>query len=333
MSKKKQGKKGAMAKSPSSAQKAVASKAKTQEKLVRLSPGIYRNAKGERVNSRGQPIDARGRVVRKQPPPPAAKEPPPAPGQEQPGQQQSGDFRTMTPEQQQKQLSTDIGSGLQQQMQFLAQQGQFQPGDFGQQMTQAYDTVMQNFERANAPEFARQQADFRQMAAERGLDPNSEAYKSLSQQLNQQQQDARQQAMLTAQQAASNVQQQAFNQAETQYKMPGTMMGAFAPLFGTAGEQQQFGQTLGWEQNKFAQQYQQDLEKLRKQYEYQNKLQASAPRGDPNALTYEQRRNLIFDEAAARAGFQTPEQQPPKTNMGNAFVSGAASGGATQLTS
>lgn len=308
-------KKGAMATSPSSARQ----QQKAKEGLRRVSPGVYQNAKGERVNSRGQLMDARGRVVRKETPPPAQAAAPAQPAQP----------AAPTPQQQ---LEQGIYGGLGQQLGYMAQQGQFQPGDFGAQMQGAYQNVMQNFERSNAQKFAREQADFRQMAAERGLDPNSEAYRSLSQQLNQQQQDARMQAMGEAQKAAQSVQQQGFTQGLQTYQAPATMLGALSPLYGQFGEQQQFGQSLTWEQQKLAQQHRNQMEQLR----LQGRLQAQMPRGDPNALTFQQRLELMDREMANRAaiqGNQPPEQQPPTQSPGNAYVEGVASGGATQLVS
>lgn len=304
-------KKGAMSVSPSAARQ----QAKAQEGLRRISPGVYQNAKGERVNSRGQLMDSRGRVVKKEAPPAQAAAPaqPTAPAAPTP----------------QQQLEQGIYGGLGQQLGYMAQQGQFQPGDFGAQMQGAYQNVMQNFERSNAQKFAREQADFRQMAAERGLDPNSEAYKSLSQQLNQQQQDARMQAMGEAQKAAQAIQQQGFTQGLQTYQAPATMLSALSPLYGQFGEQQQFGQSLTWEQQKLAQQHRNQMEQLR----LQGQLQAQMPRGDPNALTYQQRLELMDREMANRAAIQGNQQQQPQTNMGNEFISGAASGAATQLVS
>lgn len=305
-------KKGAMSVSPSAARQ----QAKAQEGLRRISPGVYQNAKGERVNSRGQPMDSRGRVVKKEAPPAQAAAP------AQPAQPAAP-----TPQQQ---LEQGIYGGLGQQLGYMAQQGQFQPGDFGSQMQGAYENVMQNFDRSTGQKFAREQADFRQMAAERGLDPNSEAYRSLSQQLNQQQQDARMQAMGEAQKAAQSVQQQGFTQGLQAYQAPATMLGALSPLYGQFGEQQQFGQSLTWEQQKLAQQHRNQMEQLR----LQGQLQARMPRGDPNALTYQQRLELMDREMANRAAIQGNQQpQQPDPNLTNEVISGATSGAATQLMS
>jgi hypothetical protein len=301
-------KKGAMATSPST----QAKKSAAQSGIRRVSPGIYQNAKGERVNSSGQQIDARGRVVRKEPPQaaipatPAAETQPATPAQP-------------TPEQQ---VGQGIYGGLNQQLGFLQSQGQFQPGDFGAQMQQAYGNVMQNFERTMGPQFAREQADFRQMAAERGLDPNSEAYRSLQQQVNQNQESQRQAAMSAAQTAAQGVQQQGFTQAATQYQMPGTMMGAFAPFYGELGQQQRVGQELTWEQQKLAQQGQQALEQIR----LQGQINRSMPRGDPNALTFAQRLEYLDRQMANEAAIRGNQSPQKEQSTGNAFVSGAASG-------
>lgn len=299
-----QKKKGAMATSPSAAKKATAK----EQGLRRVSPGVYRNKAGERVNSSGRRIDARGRAVRAaQPAQPTQATQPAQPGQPS--------------------LEQQVQGGIGQQLGFMANQGAFQPGDFGQQMEQAYGNVMQNFERTMGPQFAREQADFRQMAAERGLDPNSEAYRSLQQQVNQNQESQRQAAMSAAQTASQAVQQQGFNQAATQYQMPATMMGAFAPFYNEMGEQQRFGQGLTWEQQKLQEQHRQQMEQLR----LQGQIQRSMPRGDPNALTFAQRMEMLdrqmTNEAAIR-GNQPPQKEQ---STGNAVTQGIASGVASQM--
>jgi hypothetical protein len=308
--------KGAMAKSPSGAANRQA--AAKKKELARVSPGVYRNKEGQRVNASGQRIDERGRVLKIEAKPPAT--PPPAAAAEQSAVEQQPSAPT---------VEQNLTGGLGQQLGYLQQQGAFQPGDFGQQMEGAYQNVMQNFQRTMEPQFARQQADFRQMAAERGLDPNSEAYRALQEQVNLSQESARLGAMSQAQQAAQAVQQQGFTQAATQYSMPATMMGAFAPFYGEMGEQQRFGQGLTWEQQKLAEQHRQAMEQLR----LQGQLQRSMPRGDPNALTYQQRLELMDREMANRAaiqGLQNPQQQQ-SPSTGNAFQQGAAQGVGTAI--
>lgn len=140
-----------------------------------------------------------------------------------------------------------IGQGMQQYMNYMQQQGAFNPGSFQDQMNQAYGDVMKQFEMTTGPQFQREQAEFQQMAAERGLDPNSEAYRSLQQQLNQRQDTARQAAMLQGNQAAQAIQEQAFGQAERQYQMPGQMLQAYAPFYGQMGETARLGQAQTFE--------------------------------------------------------------------------------------
>ena len=310
----KQKAKGAMAKSPST--KAKPGQAQKKKDIVRVSPGVYRNKEGQRVNAQGQRIDQRGRVIKVEAKQPSA----PPPAQQAPGQEAAA----------QPTFEQGLTGGMQQQLDYIRSQGQFQPGDFGAQMQSAYGNVMQNFERTMAPQFARQQADFNQMAAERGLDPNSEAYKSLRQQMNQEQESARLGAMSQAQAAAQAVQSQAFEQAQTQYQMPATMLGAYAPFYGEMGEQQRFGQGLSWEQQKLGEQHRQQMEQLR----LQGKIQAQMPRGDPNALTYQQRLNLLNQEMFNRAAIENMnagQQQGQQTSNSNAATSGLAQGVSSQI--
>lgn len=108
----------------------------------------------------------------------------------------------------------------------------FRPGSFQEQMDAAYNNVYDQFNRRNQAEFARQTQDFDQMAADRGLDPNSAAYKTLSKQLYDRQDVARQEAQSAALQASYGVQQQGFEQAAKTSLMPGEIAGQFAPVWG-----------------------------------------------------------------------------------------------------
>lgn len=140
-----------------------------------------------------------------------------------------------------------IGQGMQQYLNYMQQQGAFQPGSFQDQMNQAYQNTMSMFDQTTAAQFQREQEDFQQMAAERGLDPNSEAYRSLQQQLSQRQDQARQAAMSQAQQNAYAVQSQAFGQEKDVYQMPATMLGQFAPFYGQMGEDTRQTNLLGFQ--------------------------------------------------------------------------------------
>lgn len=137
-------------------------------------------------------------------------------------------------------MNYNANQGLMQQMQYAQQQGAFNPGSFQEQMDKAYNNVMSQFERTTQEQFAREQKDFQQMAAERGLDPNGEAYKALQKQVFDRQDMARQNAMSSAQQAAQGVQAQAYGQATNTYQMPFQQMQAFNPMYQSqAGMQSQ----------------------------------------------------------------------------------------------
>jgi hypothetical protein len=154
-----------------------------------------------------------------------------------------GDYGNMPLEQQnwEQQFGTlnyGANQGLMNQMQFAQAQGAFNPGSFQQQMDQAYNNVMDQFNRTTQEQFRQEQQNFEQMAAERGLDPSGEAYRALQKQVFDRQDMARQNAMSQAQQAAQGVQAQAYGQAASTYQMPFQQMGAFAPFYGAQANMQ-----------------------------------------------------------------------------------------------
>ena len=135
----------------------------------------------------------------------------------------------------QQQLQTTSGTsadifqrmgGYAQQFDPATMQSQYDP-IYSQEMERARQNVMGQFERQMGPEFQRQQEQFQQMAAERGLDPNSVAYKTQLQQLNERQDAARQQAMSSAESAAQGVQSQMYQQATGLSLLPGQIAGQF----------------------------------------------------------------------------------------------------------
>ena len=135
----------------------------------------------------------------------------------------------------QQQLQTTSGTsadifqrmgGYAQQFDPATMQSQYDP-IYSQEMERARQNVMGQFERQMGPEFQRQQEQFQQMAAERGLDPNSVAYKTQLQQLNERQDAARQQAMSGAESAAQGVQSQMYQQATGLSLLPGQIAGQF----------------------------------------------------------------------------------------------------------
>jgi hypothetical protein len=226
----------------------------------------------------------------------------------------------LTPQQIESRVGTATGTGVEQFMNMISQQGAFQPGSYDQQIQNARQNVLNQFEAANAPEFARQQAEFNQMAAERGLDPNSVAYKTLQQQLTQRQDAARQGAMMAAEQAADQRQQQIFGQQLQQYQAPASMLGAFAPFYG------QFGQRL-------TEQEQQELAKQQMAQDWQ-KAQLAAQTGLQQAkigqfgqLSPEQQFEMQRQQYGFMAGLkQLPGELPQQPSSSSNILSGLAQG-------
>ena len=226
----------------------------------------------------------------------------------------------LTPQQIEQRVGAATGGGVEQFMNIIGQQGAFQPGSYADQMNTARQSVLQQFERTQAPEFQRQQADFAQMAAERGLDPNGAAYKTLQQQLTQRQDAAREGAMLAAEQAAQGVQAQAFGQQLQGYQAPAAMLGAFAPFYG------QFGQRL-------TEQEQQELAKQQMAQDWQ-KAQLAAQTGLQQAkigqfgqLSPEQQFEMQRQQYGFMAGLkQLPGELPQQPSTGSSVVSGLGGG-------
>lgn len=227
----------------------------------------------------------------------------------------------LTPQQIEQRVGAQTGAGVGQFMDIIGQQGAFQPGSFADQMNTARQNVMQQFEATQAPEFARQQADFNQMAAERGLDPNSAAYKTLQQQLTQRQDAARQGAMLAAEQAAQQIQQQGFAQAAQAYQLPASMLGAFAPFYG------QFGQRL-------TEQEQQDLAMKKMQQDAQIAREQIAGGitqsriGQFGQLSPEQQFQMLKEKQAHDLALQMMPGQQQQRPSSSANILGAAAQGA-----
>ena len=242
-------------------------------------------------------------------------------------------IQELPPEQMFERVGGQTAAGIESLMGQIQGQGAFQPGTYQDMMNQAYQNVMNQFEMTQGPQFQREQADFQQMAAERGLDPNSEAYKTMQQQLNQRQDLARQGAMKVAQQQAQAVQQQGFEQAAQQYQMPGQMLGAYSPFY------QQFGA-----QQESLRQAQLAREEMANRLE-QQRISAGATLGaaqtgifgrlSPQQELAEREKQRAHEWAVAgmKYGPQAPQPLPPSPSAGNAFVGGLAQGIGAGITS
>lgn len=227
---------------------------------------------------------------------------------------QAPDFRTLSPEQQAEQMAGTSGSvyeqmaGYAQQFDPRTMQSQYDP-IYSQEMERARQNVMGQFERQMAPEFQRQQEQFQQMAAERGLDPNSVAYKTQLQQLNERQDAARQQAMSSAETAAQGVQQSMFSQAGQMAMMPGQIAGQFQDPY-----KLNFAQML--EQQKMA------FEARQAELERQNRLQIARTQSSGNQGPNEYDRYI---EQLINQGYDNSPQPNPFAGGVSGFVGGFGS--------
>lgn len=109
---------------------------------------------------------------------------------------------------------------------------EWNPGSFESQMDAAYDNVYNRFQRRNQDEFSRQNDELSQIAADRGLDPNSGAYRAMYKLNADRQDNARQEAMSAATDAAYGVQKQGFDQYRAGQLMPGEVAGQFQGIWG-----------------------------------------------------------------------------------------------------
>ena len=164
------------------------------------------------------------------------------------------------------------------------------------------------------------------MAAERGLDPNSEAYKTLQQQLNQRQDLARQGAMAQAQQQAQAVQSQGFGQALQQYQAPAAMLGAYSPFYQQFGQQQESLRQAELAREEMA-------NRLRQQEISAGATIGAAQAGNFGKLSTAQaleqanlNRAQEFMLAQMRYGPQAQQPLPPSPSAGNQFAAGLAQG-------
>jgi hypothetical protein len=219
----------------------------------------------------------------------------------------------------QQQLQTTSGTsadifqrmgGYAQQFDPATMQSQYDP-IYSQEMERARQNVMGQFERQMGPEFQRQQEQFQQMAAERGLDPNSVAYKTQLQQLNERQDAARQQAISGAESAAQGVQSQMYQQATGLSLLPGQIAGQFM----TPYEYQQKMLQLQAQQKY-------ESEEARRERESRERIaRIGASSGSQAPSTYDR-----WIAGQIEGGYdQTPQPNPWATGIGG-FVGGFGQG-------
>jgi hypothetical protein len=250
-------KKGAMAQDPKDKPKG----------LTRLSPGVYRDPKGNLVTSGGKPLPGRGRREDEKKP-----KPKPTPTQTAP--------TTPAPPTPEELAEQPLRQGGEAYTDITGQFKEFDPYEmekkyemgFTQEMDRARQSVLSQFERRNAEQFGRERQSTQQAIAERGLDPNSPAAQAIVRDLNDREDRARQEAANAAEQAAYGVNAQAFGQAYKTALSPAEYFQAIQSPY-VAGLQGQFAS----EQEKQRFEYEKQLNEQK--FKQAQKLQKSGGGG------------------------------------------------------
>lgn len=285
-------KKGAMAQDPKEKPKG----------LTRVSPGVYRDTKGNLVTSGGKPLPGRGRREdEKKPKPkptPTAPTTPAPPTPEQLAEQ---------PLRQGAEVYTDITGQFKEFDPYQMQQ-KYQMG-FTEEMDRARQNVLSQFERRNAEQFGRERQSTQQAIVERGLDPNSPAAQAMMRDLNDREDRARQEAANAAEQAAYGVQEQAYKQAYQTALSPAEFYKSIETPF-VAGLQGQFAS----EQEKQRFEYEKQL--AEQKFRQAKQLQRSAGGGGSQDA----------DAYANYVANMYGQSQQPQQSAGQAAATGIAQG-------
>ena len=294
---------------------------KEKQDLRRVSPGVYRNPKGELVNSRGERINRSGQRVDKKedakkketnkvttPPPPTGAADPMAFNQQTPGQQVGN-------------VQTEVGTSMMDYLGQLQKQGAFNPGDYANDYQAAYQNVYDQFEAQNAQQFAQEAEGVEEMIAQRGIDPAGRQAERLRAQMATNQGGLRRQAQLAAEQAGRAVEQQRFERDLTTYNVPTQQIAALSGLFSG-----QLGSVEAQRQRDF------ESAEAKKQRDQAMKIAEMNKGGggggaDPFALMeaeYKYKRDLLYDQATLQ-GNQGKGQNPLNAAAGG-FAQGFGAG-------
>lgn len=229
-------------------------------------------------------------------------------------------------------VNANANAGMQQQMNYIQNQGAFNPGNFDESRRRAEDNVMSAFNRQMNPEFTRQNNSFREQMALEGVAEGSEKWNEQYRNMSEAQSGARQNAMNQAFTLGQGEQQQAYGQAYQTYQTPYQNLGAFNPYYqgqmNMVGNQQNYLNQYGMQQAQ--NQWQQGQNAMDRQHQIK---MAGMNRGgggggggrqpDPNAgmnSFYDQYLNGMF------------ANQPPQQNPMNGFTNGLAAGAGAGIT-
>lgn len=212
----------------------------------------------------------------------------------------------------------------------------FDPGSYQpqfQDMRQlASDTVMNQFNRQMDPQFQRQEANFRQMMAEQGIQEGSDAFRQRFQdEVANPQSQARQNAMDQAYLTGAQEQQQGWNQSFQGAQMPMMQLQALSPYYTQQGAMQMQQGQQGWQGQQNQLQMQHELELARRGNKYALQQIAAAPRGGGGGgggLSYDQQLGLLDRQMYNNMVLQGMRQgqQAPQQSGGSSFGQGLATG-------
>lgn len=282
--------------------------------LKRLSPGVYRNSKGDLVNSQGKPIPG-ARPPKKDKPGKPGKSPKPttqapAPGTPTeaapPTMEDLGDQPVRAGGEAYEKITEDFEN-----FDPYAMQQKYEMG-FTAEMDKARQNVLSQFERRNAEQFGRERQSTQQAIVERGLDPNSPAAQAMVRDLNDREDRARQEAANAAEQAAYGVQEQAYKQSYQTAMSPAEYFQAIQSPY-IAGLQGQYGS----EQQKQQFEYEKQLNKQK--FQQAQKLQQSGGGGGGGGS---QDANAYANYVASMYG----QPQQPQQSTGQAVATGVTQG-------
>ena len=306
---------GAMANNPKSAYDPL-------KGLNRVSPGIYKDPKGNKYNSKGQQIDKNNRVMHGPDkraiyfnPRPTKPTVPTTGGPATDGSAGQGPttpptasdkFVGQKPEDQAGDIS---GAGGGAAMNYWDYLNKINPNDpyanaevgFQNSIDRAYTQVMNRFDQTNRAEFDRQNAEFNQRMLEQGIDPNSGAYQNQYRALADAQNRARQDAEFQASQQAYAVAGQAAKQQNEW----------IAGLEKAA----ELGQ-ISWQQVYEARQKAADAEKARQNALEQARISAGATLGS-SRIQAESNAYVAGLDALKNQGNQNQQPNPVNTAIGS----------------
>lgn len=198
---------------------------------------------------------------------------------------------------------------------WIAQQGQFQPGDFGAQRQKAADAVYGMFTQKNEPLFKQQEEALRTEMMNRGIPETSPMFAERMRQLQQGQNEARLQAQNQAFLTGQGEQAQGFGQALTTYQQP---YQSYSQVNATPQMQYQMQMQENEAQRKFA------ADQAEKEFANRLQVTRAGRGGGGGGLSYEQQLELARQQYIMQQVGMIPQGGGSSSN---AFFGGLAQGG------